>query len=79
MPTILVQLRRDPSYGLWSGMIIHTADGLAIGSMDCKALPDDDGHVEIGYDIVPTYQNKGYATEIGNVFVSWVWEKPSVR
>lgn len=79
LPTTQVQVRRDPSYGLWSGMIIHTADRLAIGSMGCKSPPDDQGHVEIGYDIVPAYQGQGYATEIGRAFVNWAWEQPSVR
>lgn len=79
LPNTLAHVQRDPSYGLWSGMIIHTADRLAIGGMGCKAPPDDQGRVEIGYDIVPAYQGQGYATEIGRAFVRWVWEQPSVR
>lgn len=78
LPSTLVQVQRDPSYGLWSGMVIHAANRLAIGSMGCKAPPDGQGHVEIGYDIVPAYQRQGYATEIGRAFVNWVWKQPSV-
>ncbi len=69
LPTTLVQVLRDPSYGLWSGMIIHKADRLAIGSMGCKTPPDGQDQVEIGYDIVPAYQGQGYATEIGRAFI----------
>lgn len=79
LPTTLVQILRDPSYGLWSGMIIHKADRLAIGSMGCKTPPDGQGQVEIGYDIVPAYQGQGYATEIGRAFVTWAWAQASVR
>lgn len=79
LPTTLVQVRRDPRYGLWSGMIIHTVDRRVIGSMGSKAPPDDQGHVEIGYDIVPAYQGQGYATEIGCAFVHWLWEQAAVR
>lgn len=79
LPTTLTNIRRDSRYGLWSGMIIHTGDRLVIGSMGCKTVPDDQGRVEIGYDIIPAYQGHGYATEMGRVFINWVWNQATVR
>ena len=56
LPSTFVHVRADPNYGSWSGMIIHTADRMVIGSMGCKAPPDDQGQVEMGYDIVSIYR-----------------------
>ncbi len=79
LPTTLARLRRDPAYGLWSGMIVHSADRIVIGSMGFKAQPDDHGAVEIGYDIVPSHQGHGYATEMARAFVHWALTQTSVR
>ncbi len=79
LPTTLARVRCHPGYGWWNGMIVHTGDRVVIGSMGFKAPPDDDGAVEIGYDIVPNYQGQGYATEMGRAFVHGAWQQPSVR
>ena len=79
LPTTLSRLRRDPAYGVWSGLIIHPAEHVAIGSMGFKAPPDNQGAVEIGYDIAPAYQGNGYATEMARAFVNWGLEQTSVR
>jgi ribosomal-protein-alanine N-acetyltransferase len=52
---------------------------MVIGSMGCKAAPDDQGMVEIGYDIVPAYQGQGYATEMARAFVKWALDQALVR
>jgi [ribosomal protein S5]-alanine N-acetyltransferase len=47
--------------------------------MGCKARPDEQGQVEIGYGIIPAAQNKGYATEMARAFVDWLQAQPGVR
>ena len=79
LPNTLLRMQHDPAVGVWSGMIIHTVDNMVIGSMGCKATPDDQGMVEIGYDIVPTYQGQGYATEMARAFVKWALDQALVR
>jgi len=79
LPAKITELRADPNCGVWSGIIIHIADNIVIGSMGFKAPPDDNGAVEIGYDIVPAYQGDGYATEMAQALIAWGFEQPSVR
>ncbi|WAH38566.1 GNAT family N-acetyltransferase [Alicyclobacillus dauci] len=79
LPSKLMELREDPSRGVWSGIIIHVGDNIIIGSMGFKAPPDREGIVEIGYDIIPAYQSQGYATEMAKALIAWAFEQPSVR
>jgi len=75
----ITELQADPGRGMWSGIIIHVADNIVIGSMGFKAPPDDGGMVEIGYDIIPAYQGQGYATEMATFLMTWAFEQSSVK
>src|SRR4051812_22951945 len=44
-------------------VLMHRADGVAIGRCGFKGPPDADGMVEIAYGLAPEYQGRGYATE----------------
>lgn len=79
LPKTLKELNRDPSYGQWSGMIVHVSDGMVIGSMGFKSPPDELGSVEIGYDIVSRYQGQGYATEMARGLIDWAFHQPNVH
>lgn len=79
LPRKVIDLQAEPSLGAWSGIIIHEADNIVIGSMGFKAPPDDEGMVEVGYDIIPAYQGHGYATEMAKGLISWAFEQPSVK
>lgn len=79
LPSKVTELQADASHGEWSGIIIHTADNIVIGSMGFKELPNDEGMVEIGYDIVSAYQGSGYATEMAKSLITWAFEQPSVK
>ena len=57
----------------WTYLPVFKQDNKLIGSGGYKGKPTKDGTVEIGYEIVPTYRNRGLATEmakglIGNAF-----------
>jgi len=79
LPNKLLELRAEPDRGVWSGIIVHEADNIVIGSMGFKTPPSSDGLVEIGYDIIPDYQGNGYATEMAQALIAWAFEQSSVR
>ena len=78
LPTTLKALDRDPGVGQWSGMIVHVADAIVIGSMGFKFPPDEHGMVEIGYDIIPKYRRHGYATEMARALIEWAFHQSNV-
>ncbi|NMP21651.1 GNAT family N-acetyltransferase [Sulfobacillus harzensis] len=79
LPTTRVRLQHNPADGEWSGMIIHVEDNVVIGSMGFKSPPNENGLVEMGYDIVPSYRGQGYATEMARALVNWAQQQSSVH
>jgi RimJ/RimL family protein N-acetyltransferase len=79
LPFIARSLEEKPERSKWSGLIVHKEDGLLIGEMGCKGGPNKKGIVDIGYGIVPDYQNKGYTTEMVKALVSWLFTLPGVK
>lgn len=79
LPFTLKRLESDSTYGQWSGLIVHEVDKIAIGTMGFKAPPDQNGSAEIGYDIIPSYQGYGYATEMATELVRWAFDETPVR
>ncbi len=49
-----------------------------IGSGGFKGKPDADGSVEVGYGVLPEFQNLGYATEAVRGLVTWALSQKSV-
>lgn len=79
LPQTLKHLESDSTYGQWSGLIVHEMDKIVIGTMGFKAPPDQHGNVEIGYDIIPSYQGHGYATEMATELIRWAFDETPVR
>ena len=50
--------------GWWTYFPIHKRDNTLIGSGGYKGKPTAEGTVELGYEIAPSYRNKGLATEM---------------
>ena len=50
-----------------------------VGSVGFHAAPDDDGRVEIGYDIVASERRKGYAREGIRALLDWAWATGRAR
>jgi len=50
--------------GWWTYLPVHKVDNKLIGSCGYKGGPDSKGMVEIGYEIMKPYRNKGLATEL---------------
>jgi RimJ/RimL family protein N-acetyltransferase len=57
----LMPLSADPRFGTWA--IIDRLDGVAVGSVLLKPLPDGEGEVEIGWHLHPHSWGNGFASE----------------
>ncbi len=69
---------QHPDQWAWHAMwMIELPDGTHVGDLCFKGLGAD-GTVEIGYGILETYQNRGYATEAVAVAVEWALAQPAV-
>lgn len=77
-PYKISRFQTHPSEEKYEGIIIHKMDRLIIGDMGFKGGPDENGIMEIGYSIAPSYQGKGYATEMGRAFCNWGLQKENV-
>lgn len=55
------RLAADPQYGSWA--IVRSDVQMPVGSIILKPLPNGDGEVEIGWQVHPDSQGRGYATE----------------
>jgi RimJ/RimL family protein N-acetyltransferase len=58
-----------PEFGLF--VLVRREDDLAIGGMGFHGAPDEEGRVEIGYDLVEGVRGKGYATEALRELARW--------
>ncbi|GET41820.1 GNAT family N-acetyltransferase [Microseira wollei] len=56
-----------------------TNERVVIGNGGFKGEPTPDGTVEIGYSILPEYQNKGYGTEAIKALLNWAFEDGEVK
>ncbi|GAB2870820.1 hypothetical protein GCM10027074_43060 [Streptomyces deserti] len=66
-----------PKWGMYA--LVRREDGRAIGAMGFHAAPDEDGRVEIGYDLVEGARGRGYATEALRALSSWALAQDGVR
>ena len=79
LPFFIGQMEQDPSHAIWDGIIVHRADKVVIGGMGFHGAPDETGMVEIGYDIIPEYQGRGYATEMARCLITWAFQQPDIK
>ncbi|MBN8209132.1 GNAT family N-acetyltransferase [Bacillus sp. NTK071] len=56
----------------WEGVLIHTCDEKVIGTMGFKNV-ESSNNLEVGYQLIPAYRNKGYAVEMANALVNWAF------
>ncbi len=73
-------LENDPSLaGWWTHLVVHSTENRLIGTCGYKGKPDAAGLVEIGYEIMEAYRNKGYATELAQGLVKNAFSNPAVK
>ena len=76
-PMMIRQYQNAPQDVPWGGTVIDRREWVAVGQIGFKSQPDD-GVVEIGYGINPSYQNRGYATEMVEALTAWALAQPTV-
>ncbi|MGW2648644.1 GNAT family N-acetyltransferase [Streptomyces sp. NPDC001393] len=65
-----------PEFGVFA--LVRHEDGRAIGAMGFHGVPDEDGRVEIGYDLVESARGQGYATEALRALADWALARDDV-
>lgn len=63
----------------WLYLFIHWTDRALAGMGGYKGPPDEQGMVEIGYQIYEPYRNQGLATEAANRLINRAFEHPNVN
>lgn len=79
-PIYLSQLMQDPQmlgWGMW--VAILNEENVVIGDLGFKGKPNQEGAVEIGYGIISSYRNQGYATEAAQLLIDWAFTKDEVK
>lgn len=77
----LAELRQSSSADPWThgfGVRDVVSDQI-IGTAGFKGAPDDQGVVEIGYGIVPSFQGQGLAREAASALIVFAAQHPRVQ
>lgn len=62
----------------WTYFPVYRNDNQLIGSCGYKGKPNEDGLVEIGYEIHAAYRNRGLATEIATALIEHAFKDDRV-
>ncbi|MEU4984685.1 GNAT family N-acetyltransferase [Streptomyces sp. NPDC021969] len=65
-----------PEWGVF--VLVRREDGRAVGGMGFHGAPDEDGRVEIGYDLTEAARGNGYATEALRALSAWALAREEV-
>lgn len=80
LPYRLPMVRNDPSLAPYLLRVAVLRDqSIIVGGAGFHGLPDEQGVVEIGYEVVTPLRRNGLGTEILHGMWGWVIEQPGVR
>jgi [ribosomal protein S5]-alanine N-acetyltransferase len=79
LPFFVENMEKAPNEPPWDWIAIHTLDQAVIGGIGFMGGPDQDGVVEVGYDIVPAYRLQGYATEMARSVIEWAFQSKGIK
>ncbi|MEU2620503.1 GNAT family N-acetyltransferase [Streptomyces sp. NPDC007157] len=66
-----------PEFGVFA--LVRREDGRAVGGMGFHSAPDEEGRVEIGYDLTESARGHGYATEALRALADWALSRADVN
>lgn len=70
----ILQLEDKPSdYIWWTYLVILNESNTLIGAGGFKGAPDENGLVEIGYEIAKPYRQQGFATEMAKGLIGYAF------
>jgi len=76
----LAQLEADPEEQPWLvRAIVLRGTGRIVGQAGFHDAPDEEGTVEIGYEVVPRHRRRGYASEAVRALMEWARETGATR
>lgn len=75
----LAQINSESETGWWTYLPVHKEDNKLIGSCGYKGRPDENGAVEIGYEIKEDYRNRGLATELAKALIQQAFAQEEVK
>lgn len=80
IPQMYKTLKADPSLLEWGAyLFIHKEDNILIGWGGFKGQADARGIVEIGYEIIPLYRQRGLATEAARGLIEYAFLHPHIK
>jgi RimJ/RimL family protein N-acetyltransferase len=62
----------------WTYLVVHIKSNSLMGSCGFKGEPDENGGVEIGYEVAKEFRNQGFATEMVALLVTMAFESPGI-
>ncbi|MER7839363.1 GNAT family N-acetyltransferase [Streptomyces sp. NPDC096040] len=65
-----------PEFGVFA--LVRREDGRAVGGLGFHSAPDEEGRVEIGYDLTESARGNGYATEALRALADWALARDDV-
>ncbi len=65
-----------PEWGLYA--LVRAEDGLAVGGMGFHGPPDEEGCLEVGYDLAEAARGHGHATAALRALSEWALARPGV-
>jgi len=76
----LKEIEQNPTIQKWLTYLpVLIESNTLIGSCGFKGFPDEEGMVEIGYEVALNFRNKGYATEMATLLVQKAFIDPKVK
>ena len=76
----LQQLLKNPDSKKWYTYLpIEIKSNTLIGTCGYKGPPDENGMVEIGYEVAEKFRNRGYATEIAQILINAAFENRVIK
>lgn len=81
-PHALDVLKQNPlrsCSGWWLYLFVDPAQQVLVGCGGFKDAPDENGVVEIGCEIAPAFQSRGFATEATRGLINYACTRPEVR
>lgn len=70
-PYKIERFSKLPEENKWEGLIIASENNTVIGDIGFKSGPNEQGEINLGYSVLPTYQGRGFATEAAVGMVAW--------